>query len=264
LVDKKRLRCGNTKHIKFIFRKIKKTVTLWLTFKIKDNMTTSVKLKQLKILLNDFELLSRTTLLQLQIVSRLLQDNSIESLYDEAEANEIIMDRLEIKIREEVVFAIFQFTPKAADLRLIITYQDITTNLERVGDILLNIIHFLKETNLNKPELSEERKKIGKMFQYVDEMMRDAIFSFSNEDSRMAYQVIEKDDKVDKLFHQISEALQANFVDRNLSKNEIRNIININAMSYNLERVGDSATNIAEAAIYLTEGKDIRHGNKEQ
>jgi len=227
-------------------------------------MTTSVKLKQLKILLNDFELLSRTTLLQLQIVSKLLQDNTISSLYEEAEANEVIMDRLEVKVREEVVFAIFQFTPKAADLRLIITYQDITTNLERVGDILLNIIHFLRETNLNKPELEEEKKKIVKMFHYVDEMMRDAIFSFSNEDSRMAYQVIEKDDKVDKLFHQISESLENTFAEKSLAKGEIRNIINVNAMSYNFERVGDSATNIAEAAIYLTEGKDIRHGNNER
>lgn len=226
-------------------------------------MTTSVKLKQLKILLNDFELLSRTTLLQLQIAYKLLQDNSIESLYEEAEANEIIMDRLEIKIREEVVFAIFQFTPKATDLRLIITYQDVTTNLERVGDMLLNIIHFLKETNLNSLEFEEEKKKIGKMFQYINEMMRDAILSFSDEDSKMAYQVIEKDDKVDRLYHQVGDSIESTFSGKSLTKEEVRNILIINAISHNIERIGDSATNIAEAAIYLTEGKDIRHGNKE-
>lgn len=226
-------------------------------------MTTSVKQKQLKILLNDFELLSRTALLQMQIASKLLQDNKIESLYEEAESNEIIMDRLEVKIREEVVFAIFQFTPKAADLRLIITYQDITTNLERIGDTLLNIIHFLRETDLEKAELSEEKKKIGKMFKYVDEMLRDSILSFSNEDSRMAYQTIDKDDKVDALFHQINISLQESFCNNSLSKEQIKNILNTNAMSYNLERIGDSATNIAESTIYLTEGKDIRHGNEQ-
>lgn len=226
-------------------------------------MSTSVKQQRLKILLNDFELLSRTTLLQLQIVAKLLEDNKIESLYEEAESNEIIMDRLEIKIREEVVYAIFQFTPKAADLRLVITYQDITHNLERVGDMLLNIIHFLKKSDINHTDIQEQKKKIDKMFQYVNEMMRDAIFSFSNEDSRMAYQIIEKDDKVDTLFHDISKSLGVSFSGRNLTEEEVRNIININAMSYNLERVGDSATNIAEATIYLTEGKDIRHGNQE-
>lgn len=227
-------------------------------------MATSVKQNRLKILLNDFELLSKTTLLQLQIVSKLLEDNTIQSLYEEAEANELIIDRLEVKIREEVVFAIFQFTPKAADLRLIITYQDITHNLERVGDILLNIIHFLQKTDINKPEFGDEKTRIRKMFQYVNEMVCDSIFSFSNEDSHSAYKIIEKDDKVDKLFYEISECLETTFSGRSLTKDEIRTVINLNAMSYNLERVGDSATNIAEATIYLIEGKDIRHGNQEK
>ena len=201
-------------------------------------------------------------MIQMQIASKLLHDNTIESLYEEAESNEIIMDRLEIKVREEVVFTIFQFNPIAADLRKIITYKDVTTNLERVGDILLNIIHFLRETNLAAPEFETIHKKINKMMQYASEMLRNAIFSFSNEDSHTAYQVIEDDDKVDRLFHEIALSLQEAFTGKPLSKAEVQSIINANAISYNLERIGDSATNISEAAIYLTEGKDIRHGNK--
>lgn len=226
-------------------------------------MTTNIKARQLKLLLNDFELMSKTALTQFQIASKLLQDNTVSSLYEEAEANEIIMDRLEVKIREEVVFAIFQFTPKAADLRQIITYQDTTHNLERVGDMLLNIIHYAKQTDLNTPHFEEERKLIFKMLKYAGEMLHNAIFSFSNEDSVTAYKVIKEDDKVDALFHQINTTLQYTFVNKSLAKEEIKNIININAISQNLERIGDSATNIAEAAIYLTDGKDIRHGNKE-
>ena len=225
-------------------------------------MTSNIKSKQLELLLNDFELLSKTAMIQMQIASKLLHDNTIESLYEEAESNEIIMDRLEIKVREEVVFTIFQFNPIAADLRKIITYQDVTTNLERVGDILLNIIHFLRETNLAAPEFETIHKKIDKMMKYASEMLRNAIFSFSNEDSHTAYQVIEEDDKVDRLFHEIALSLQDAFTGKPLSKAEVQSIINANAISYNLERIGDSSTNIAEAAIYLTEGKDIRHGNK--
>lgn len=226
-------------------------------------MTTNIKLKQLQLLLNDFELISKTALTQMHIAAKLLEDNTIESLYEEAESNEIIMDRLEVKVREEVVFAIFQFNPKAADLRKILTYQDITNNLERVGDTLLNIIHFSKKTDVNAPHLEKEKIMIQKMLKYASEMLQNAIFSFSNEDSITAYKVIEEDDKVDELFHQISLSLQEAFADKKLTKEDIRNIMNINAISYNLERVGDSATNIAEAAIYLTEGKDIRHGNKQ-
>lgn len=225
-------------------------------------MTTNMKLKQLKILLNDFELLSKTALLQLQIAIKLLKDNSISSLYEEAETNELIMDRLEIKIREEVVFAIFQFTPKAADLRKIITYQDITTNLERIGDMLLNIIHFAKETDLSQSRFTESREQISKMLDIVSEMLKNSISSFSNEDTVIAYKILEEDDKVDELFRQIKISLQKTFANEKLSESEIRNMMNVDTISHNLERIGDSTTNIAEATIYLTEGIDIRHGNK--
>lgn len=225
-------------------------------------MTTNIKSKQLELLLHDFELLSKTALIQMQITTKLLHDNTIESLYDEAESNEIIMDRLEIKVREEAVFTIFQFNPIAADLRKIITYQDITTNLERIGDMLLNIIHFLRKTDLNNPHFESIKKQIHKMVNYTSDMLRNAIFSFSNEDSRTAYNVIKEDDKVDEIFHQISLSLQETFANKKLSKVEIQNMIHVNAISHNLERIGDSATNIAEATIYLTEGKDIRHGNE--
>lgn len=226
-------------------------------------MTTNIKNKQLELLLHDFELLSRTAIIQMQIATKLFQDNTIDSLYQEAESNEIIMDRLEIKIREEAVFTIFQFNPVAADLRKIITYQDITTNLERIGDILLNIMHFIRETDLSSSEFESIKKYISKMIEYAGEMLRNAIFSFSNEDNHTAYQVIEEDDKVDDLFHKIALSLQEVFANRPLNKKEIQSIINTNAIAYNLERIGDSATNIAEATIYLTEGKDIRHGNKQ-
>ena len=226
-------------------------------------MTTNMKSKQLKVLLNDFELLSQTVLLQLQLSAKLMLDRGIESLEEEAESNELIIDRVEIKIREEVVYSIFQFTPKAADLRRIVTYQDITTNLERVGDMLLNIIHYSRETNLNLAEFTEERKQLSKMFQYVDEMLRNAIISFTNEDTALAYVVIKEDDKVDKLFHDVSRSTQTSFSGRSLTEDEVRNIININSIAHNLERIGDSATNICESTIYLTEGRDIRHGNKD-
>lgn len=224
-------------------------------------MAINIKDKQLKLLLNDFELMANTTITQFQIASKLLDDHTIASLYEEVEANEIILDRLEVKIREEVVFSIFQFSPKAADLRKIITYQDTSHNLERIGDMLLNIVHYSKNTELHLPHFEEERKLIFKMIKYTGEMLRSSIFSFMNEDNITAYKVIDEDDKVDQLFHEINISLQNTFVNRSLAKEEIKNIININAISQNLERIGDNTTNIAEATIYLTEGKDIRHGN---
>ena len=226
-------------------------------------MTMNLKLKQLKLLLNDFELLSKTALTQIQIATKLFEDNTLAMLYDEAEANEVIMDRLEVKVREEIVFTILQFNPIAADLRKIITHQDITTNLERIGDMLLNIIHFLRKTDLNKPELAEIKNNIFKMLGDVQEMLRNAIYAFQNEDTQLAYQTIEDDDKVDEMFHKTHRDLATSFLNKNISENDIQEIIILASIAHNLERIGDSTTNIAEAAIYLTEGKDIRHGNEE-
>ncbi|MFT4073140.1 MAG: phosphate signaling complex protein PhoU [Dysgonamonadaceae bacterium] len=222
----------------------------------------TIKKKQLQLLLNEFELMSKTALIQFQISSKLLEDNNVESLVEEAEANEIIMDRLEVKIREEVVYSIFQFNPVATDLRKIITYQDITTNLERIGDMLLNIVHYLCDVNLKSPIFAGIKSHLHTMFSKVGEMLRNSIFSFSNEDSPAAYQVIKADDVVDEEFRTIRRILQEVFSNKLLDKSEIENIMTINAIAHNLERIGDSATNIAESAIYLAEGKDIRHGNK--
>ena len=222
-------------------------------------MSTNIKIKQLEILLNDFELISKTVLTQLQITSKLLEDNSISELYEEVRENEIIIDRLEMKIREEVVFTIFTFNPLASDLRRIIAYQDITTNLERVADVLLNIVNFLKDSDLNNPLVVEFKKEFLKMMGIVHEMIRDSLISFSIQDSLLAYKIIKEDKKVNQIFFKINSNLQEVFSDRTLSREDIGNLLTINAINQNLERIGDSATNIAEATVYLTEGKDIRH-----
>lgn len=227
-------------------------------------MVTNIKSKQLRILLNEFEMISKTALTQIQVVNKIMQDFSLaNSLYEDVKTNEMIIDRLEIKIREEVVFSIFQFNPIAAELRMIIAYLEIATNLERIGDMLLNITQHIRETDLSDNKLHGIRTKMGNMLTSAHEMLRDAILSFSNEDTKTAYKVIESDDHVDDLFHQIKLSLQELYSKKENSENDIISLMNIASIAHNIERIGDSATNIAEAAIYLAEGKDIRHGNKE-
>jgi phosphate transport system protein len=222
-------------------------------------MSTKIKVKQLEILLNDFELIYKTVLTQLQITTKLLEDNSIKELYEEMHENEIIIDRLEMKIREEVIFTIFTFNPLAADLRRIFSYQDITTNLERVGDVLLNIVNFLKKSDLTDSYTQEFKKELSRMMKIVNEMMRNALLSFSVQDNTLAYKIIKEDKKVNQLFHKINANLQEVFSDKNLTKKNVEDLLIINAINQNLERIGDGATNIAEATVYLMEGKDIRH-----
>jgi phosphate transport system protein len=221
----------------------------------------NIKTKQLDLLLHDFELLARTAITQWQICCHLLEDNVSDTLYAEAEENEIIIDRLEVKLHEEVVFTIFQFNPVAADLRKIIAYREVTTHLERIGDLLLNIIHFLRDMDYSPVEFADLMKDIRKMADRAGNMFSRAVFAFSKEDAAKAYEVIAQDDKIDEQFHRINIYLQERFSGRPLDKTTVRTMLYVNGISQNLERIGDNATNIAESAIYLTEGKDIKHGN---
>ncbi|MCL1942266.1 MAG: hypothetical protein FWF54_01760 [Candidatus Azobacteroides sp.] len=223
---------------------------------------TSIKSKYLDRLLEDFRLLSETVLLQISDARKLLSaqnNDSTGELYEEVEKNEIIIDGLDIKVREEVINAIFLFTPRAADLRKVIAYHDMTIYLERVGDLILNVVHSGKRMDLKLPGFEEFEELLSTMLKHSDTMVKNAVIAFSCEDNSMAYATISTDDKVDDLFKQISIKLAESFKERPLSEQELTNIMSINSISYNIERIADNATNIAESAIYLTEGKDIRH-----
>lgn len=225
-------------------------------------MGTNIKSKQLEILLYEFELISMTALTQIQLVSKIMDNNALaDELVNEVKENEMIIDRLEIKIREEVVYTIFRFNPIASDLRRIISYLELTNNLERVGDMLLNITLFIKDIDMSHPTFNDLRSKLSMMLSHTHTMLRDAILAFSNSDVPVAYKVIEHDEKVDTLYHEIKKLLADIYSQEKLTPKDVETLLTIEAVSHNIERIGDSATNIAEASIYIKDGIDIRHAN---
>ncbi len=213
--------------------------------------------------MNDFQLLSEIVLSQISVTHNLLlsKEEPNPEIYEGVERNEIIIDGLDVKIREEVINATLLFTPRATDLRKIIAYHDMTIYLERIGDLILNVAHFTKRMDLNLSEFDAFKGLIDKMLNHVEKMVRNAVIAFSCEDNSIAYKTISTDDKVDELFKEVTEKLAEVFKNRPLSEQELKNIMSINSISYNIERIGDNATNIAESAIYLTDGKDIRHSH---
>ncbi len=225
-------------------------------------MMETIKSRYLEKISGDFNLLSEIVLKQMSIIRNVLTDPGKPEMFDEISKNETLIDGLDVKMREEVINAIFLFNPKAMDLRKIIAYHDMTIYLERIGDLILNVSGFLQTTDLAVEHFKNFNKKISKMLKYAEEMVRNAVFSFTCEDNSMAHLTISTDDKVDALWREINDNLLETFKEKLLSSQDLRNITNINSISYNIERIGDNATNIAEAAIYLMEGKDIRHGNK--
>ena len=225
----------------------------------------TIKSKYLEQLLNDFELLSEIVLSQINMTRTLMLFNTDNErnveLYETIERNEKLIDGLDLEIREGVINAIFLFTPRAADLRKIIAYHNMTNYLERVGDLALNVAHFIKKICITIDEFSNVLDKLYVMFQQTQLMLKNAIISFSCEDSSTAYETISMDDVIDGLYKEITTLLAESFKDKPLSEQELKNMMFLNSISYNIERIADNATNIAESAIYLTDGKDIRHRN---
>lgn len=213
---------------------------------------------------DDFELLSTIVLRQMGNILTLTQDNNDENKYKNIEENEKIIDSLEVKIRDEVINSIALYSPRAIDSRKIISYHDMTAYLERVGDLLLNISDFFRTLNSKGFAYQTLHQLIEEQLVHVNEMIKNAIFAFTCEDEELARQIIAQDDAVDANHREITQSIPRLFAGQTMTEQDMSDAQAISNMSYNIERIGDNATNIAETAIYLMDGKNAKHiHNKE-
>jgi phosphate transport system protein len=217
------------------------------------------KSRQIANLDEKFKLLCEKVLLQLTSAEETLKESKPDDFYEKVTQTEKEIDLLENEIRTNVVTLVL-YAPKAAELRKLITYQDITNFLEAIGDSLIDTIFCpAKKIDVNLPEFDYFQLTLAKMLSCAKKMVNDAIFSFCYEDSVAAYKTIADDDAMDELFREISENTILLFQELPLNEQELANIINISHTAYSIEQIGDIATHIAEATIYMIEGTDIRH-----
>lgn len=208
---------------------------------------------------SDFSLLSKVVVKQLSLSKALFLEENSSKLLSDIVSNEGIIDSFEVKLRSEVINAIVLYAPRAIDLRKIIAYYDMTAYLERIGDHLLNISEELATINKNGIIFVSNLALIQELFNTVELMTHNALIAFECEDNLLAKKIIADDDKADSLNIQIMSQLTIVQENNILTSNEISDILQIGGLAGNLERIGDNATNIAESAIYLTEGRDIKH-----
>ena len=145
--------------------------------------------------------------------------------------------------------------PVAKDLRMVIAIIKINTDLERMGDQLVNISYTAQDYLGRKP--LQIVKEVSRMSEIVREMVRKSLDSFVRADPKAAEKVLQMDDSVDDLknqvFHQMISHIKAYPADTEAA-------LDIILIARNFERMGDHATNIAEDVIFVSTGKDIRHG----
>ena len=176
-------------------------------------------------------------------------------LLEVIEKDEPAMNKLDIEVEEECVYTVALYQPKAKHLRTVFTVLKMNKDLERIGDLAVNIAQsalFLIERPQVKPFID-----VPRMASEVLGMLSDAIDSFVNEDAKLAKSVCERDDLIDALRDQILRELITYMASE---PSVIERAMHIIRVARCLERIGDLTTNIAEDVVFMVEGRVIKHG----
>lgn len=172
---------------------------------------------------------------------------------------DIEIDHREVDVEEECLKILALHQPVADDLRYIVAVLKLNNDLERIGDLAVNIAERAEYITTQDP--MEIPFDYVTMSQRAGEMLRQSLDSLVNMDLDLANQVLSEDDEVDLM----KTAVHAQFA-REIRKDEKENVealIDLFLISRHLERIADHATNIAEDVIYMITGAIHRHKGKE-
>jgi phosphate transport system protein len=204
----------------------------------------------------------RQKLLDMSSHAEHLVDQSITALIerDRALANSVIagdkiVNTLEIEIEQLAISLLALQQPMARDLRSIVGTIKVSGDLERVGDHAVNIaesaIRLADEGGSITPS-----PELDDMARRARSMLRQAIDAFTRADGALGREVCKADDAVDALHNSVFRILLTHMME---DARTITPSLELLLVSRNLERVADLATNIGEDAVYLAEGKQIKH-----
>ncbi|HUF29646.1 MAG TPA: phosphate signaling complex protein PhoU [Gemmatimonadaceae bacterium] len=191
-------------------------------------------------------------LVDLAVEALLKQDQSIAEAVIEGDHE---VDQLEIEIEHMAIALLALQQPMARDLRFIIGAIKVSSDLERVGDHSVNIAQSalrltgMRASIMPSPEIEDMARRARKM-------LADALDAFIRGDGALARAVCASDDAVDSLHDSVFRILVTHMME---DPRAISPAMELFLVSRNLERVADMATNIGEDAVFLAEGKQIKH-----
>jgi phosphate transport system protein len=164
------------------------------------------------------------------------------------------INALHIEIDDRCFKLLALHQPMAADLRAIVAAVKINTDLERVGDLAVNIAEATKRYVEHPPV--KPLIDIPRMGDIAQGMLRDALDAFVRRDIQLAEAVLAADDALDALKTQIFRELLTFMLSE---PSTIEPALDLILISRHLERIGDHATNIAEDVIFMVTARDVRH-----
>jgi phosphate transport system protein len=172
--------------------------------------------------------------------------------------DDIQIDDFEVEVEEDCLKILALHQPVAIDLRFIVAVLKINNDLERIGDLAVNIAErsaFLATV----PQVSAAFG-FARMSSKTESMLNKSLDALVNMDSKLAHEVCADDDEVDGINRQMYLIIQESI---QKEPDEIASLIHLLSVSRHLERIADHATNIAEDVIYMIEGKIVRHKSEE-
>lgn len=167
------------------------------------------------------------------------------------------INALEDEINNYAIWLIAKEQPVAKDLRFLITTLKVTNDIERIGDLAVNIAKSVKI--ISKEKTSADKENIFVMTEMVQNMVTAMTEAYTSENIEKAYQIAEMDDQVDQIYEDTIGKILAYMA---LNQHEIKGVTQLAFICRYLERVGDHVTNICENIIYLVKGKYLDLNNK--
>jgi phosphate transport system protein len=164
------------------------------------------------------------------------------------------INQLHVEIDERCFRLLALYQPMATDLRGIVAAVKINSDLERVGDLAVNIAEAARRYAMHPPV--KQLIDIPRMGEIAQEMLHDALDSYVRHDTALARSVLKCDDELDGLKTQVFRELLTYMLQ---DASTIEPSLDLILVSRHLERIGDHATNIAEDVIFMVSAQDVRH-----
>ena len=168
------------------------------------------------------------------------------------------IDEMEVDVEEDCLKILALHQPVAIDLRFIIAVLKINNDLERIGDLAVNIAE--RAVSLSKRDKINSPFDFQTMAERVQKMLQKALDALLNADAKLAREVLVSDDEIDEMNRQMYDSIKMGI---RQDPDNVDTLIQVLAISRNLERIADHTSNIAEDVIYMVAGDIIRHGHRQ-
>jgi len=191
---------------------------------------------------------------RIRLVIRALVDRNGSVTKSVIDGDEEI-DHSQVEIDERALKLLALYQPMAVDLRSIIAGVKTNTDLERVGDLAVNIAE-ATQRYLSHPPVTAMLGDIPRMAELAQAMLHDALNSYVSGNAATAQSVLDRDDALDDLNMKVFRDLLGSMLSDGQT---IAPALNLLLIARHLERIGDHATNIAEDVIFIVAARDVRH-----